>query len=62
MIQIRPISILPIISKIMERHVHDSLYDFLSDNDLMCKSQFGLKKITLVSPVCLLWLTNGYYN
>ena len=41
---LRPISILLIISKIMEKHVQDSLYDFLSYNDLLCKSQFGLKK------------------
>ena len=31
----------------MERHVDDSSYYFLSENDLLCKLQFGLKKITL---------------
>ena len=40
----RPISILPVISKILERHVHDSFYDFLSVNNLLSKSQFGFKK------------------
>ena len=55
----RPISILPIISKIMERHVHDSIYDFLSDIDLLCKSQFGLKKnycFTCLSSMVNEWL------
>ena len=44
----------------MERHVHDSLYDFLSDNDLLCKSQFGFKKnnscFTCLSSMINKWL------
>ena len=31
----RPISVLPILSKIAERHVHNALYSFLCENDLI---------------------------
>ena len=31
----RPISILPIVSKIMERAVHDQLYVYISKHDLL---------------------------
>lgn len=38
----RPISILPALSKIIERHIHDSLYAFLSELDLIFPNQvFG---------------------
>ena len=50
----RPISILPILSKILERHVHTSLYDFLSSHDLLSDSQFGFRK----SRSCELALTD----
>ena len=31
----RPISVLPVLSKVIERHVHDTLYSYLSDNTLI---------------------------
>ena len=40
----RPISILPTLSKIMERTVHDQLYNFLEDNRLLSDCQFGFRK------------------
>ena len=49
----RPISILPIVSKIMEREVHRScmelkvhrqLYGFLDQTELISKHQFGFRK------------------
>ena len=40
----RPISVLSIISKILERHVHNCFYTYLNINELLCKSQFGFKK------------------
>jgi hypothetical protein len=39
----RPISILPVISKILERSVFDQLYKFLNDNSLLSKYQFGFR-------------------
>ena len=40
----RPISVLAILSKILERHVHISIYNFLTENDLLSDSQFGFRK------------------
>lgn len=40
----RPISILPILSKILERHVYDSLYGFLSSNILLYDQQSGFRR------------------
>ena len=39
----RPISILPTISKIIERAVHQQFYDFLQVNNLLFKDQFGFR-------------------
>ena len=40
----RPISVLPIVSKIMEREVHRQLYKFLDETKLISKHQFGFQK------------------
>ena len=40
----RHISVLAILSKILERHVHISFYNFLTENDLLSDSQFGFRK------------------
>ena len=39
----RPISILPALSKIFERHIHTHLMAFLTSNDLICKTQSGFR-------------------
>ena len=39
----RPISILPILSKVLEKHVHDSLSDFLLEYNLLHKTQSGFR-------------------
>ncbi len=39
----RPISVLSVISKVIERHVHDSFYAYLSDNDLLYEGQSGFR-------------------
>ena len=39
----RPISVLPILSKIAERHVHNAVYSFLCENDLICIRQSGFR-------------------
>ena len=39
----RPISILPILSKIIEKHVHDSLMEFLNSFELLHKTQSGFR-------------------
>lgn len=40
----RPISILPIISKIFEKLIANQILEYLEDNDLLCKNQFGFRK------------------
>ena len=39
----RPISVLAVVSKILERHVHQTFYYFLSQHDLLLDSQFGFR-------------------
>ena len=39
----RPISILPVLSKILEKHIHDSLMEFLNYFDLLHATQSGLR-------------------
>ena len=39
----RPISILPILSKVLESIVNDQLYSFLSSNNLLCPFQSGFR-------------------
>ena len=40
----RPISLLPLISKIIERIIHDQTMNFLSDNNVLYKYQSGFRK------------------
>ena len=40
----RPISILPTLSKILEKAVHSQLYQYLVTNDLLTTKQFGFRK------------------
>ena len=39
----RPISILPILSKLLEKHVADSYVKFLSDNNILSNCQHGFR-------------------
>ena len=38
-----PISILPLLSKILEKHVYNALYEFLTVNDLISNKQSGFR-------------------
>ena len=40
----RPISILPVLSKLLERTVHDQLYNFLESGNLLNECQYGFRK------------------
>ncbi len=40
----RPISLLPVISKIFERTIFKQLYKFLNDNKLLYNSQYGFRE------------------
>ena len=39
----RPISVLPVLSKLLEKHVHDSLTFYLSSNNLLHSTQSGFR-------------------
>ena len=41
----RPISVLPVVSKVIERHMHNSLYCFLMENNLIYSIQSGFRKM-----------------
>ena len=40
----RPISLLPVISKIFEKVVFKQVYDYFNDNNLLYKNQYGFRK------------------
>ena len=40
----RPISILPAISKILEKIIFNQLHDYFQDNKLYCKNQYGFRR------------------
>ena len=46
MIQInyRPITVLPIVSKILEKVVHGQIYTYLNENNLLTSKQFGFRE------------------
>ena len=56
----RPISVLPAISKIMERILYDQLYSYLTKSELLSNSQFGFRKFHSTASA-LLDCTNDWY-
>ena len=48
----RPISLLPLISKIFERAIHDQLQHFLEENKILYKYQSGFRKNTQPILAC----------
>ena len=56
----RPISVLPAISKIMERILYNQLYSYLTKFELLSDSQFGFRKFHSTASA-LLDCTNEWY-
>ena len=56
----RPISVLPVISKIMERILYDQLYNYLTKFELLSDCQFGFRKFHSTATA-LLDCTNDWY-
>ena len=54
----RPITILPVLSKIIEKAVHMQLYTFLKENKLLAREQFGFRP-NLSTEVALAHLTDN---
>ena len=48
----RPISLLPVISKIFERVLHDQIYDYVEQNQLLFHNQFGYRKVHSTELAC----------
>ena len=40
----RPISLLPIVSKMFEKVIHEQTIEYLTDNNILCKYQSGFRK------------------
>ena len=66
---LKPISILSNLSKIIERHVHDSMFEYMSKHKLLDDSQFGFRKShscqTALTRLNNLWtrnMENGMLN
>ena len=49
----RPVSILPVVSKILERAVHTQLYKFMVDNNLLSPYQSGFCKRHSTETACI---------
>ena len=61
----RPISILPYVSKILEKIVHNRITKYLSDNRILSPSQFGFQRtLSTYMPVLLLQeqITKAFEN
>ena len=56
----RPISVLPVISKVMERIIYTQLYDYLTTNKLLSEHHFGFRKYHSTATA-LLDCTNSWY-
>jgi retron-type reverse transcriptase len=58
----RPISILPVVSKIFEKEIFQQLYSYLSANSLISMFQSGFRPkhspLTLLLQMCDKWLKN----
>ena len=55
----RPISVLPIVSKIFEKIIYQQLYDYLNENKLMINYQFGFRSL-YSTQTALLETTNNW--
>ena len=58
----RPISVLPVASKIMERIVHNQVYDHLRQHSLLSEAQFGFRKYHSTTTCILKLLDHIYMN
>ena len=54
----RPISILPVLSKVIERVIYEELYRYLEENRLRCSKQFGFRRGSSIQHA-VLYLTDS---
>ena len=58
----RPISIIPVVAKVFERIIYDQIYAFLTDNNLLRKSQSGFRCLHSTVTALLESTNNWAYN
>ena len=58
----RPNSVLPVISKIMERIIHDQVYEHLREHALLSEAQFRFRKYHSTATCILKLLSHIYSN
>ena len=58
----RPISLLPLISKILEKIVHSRISHFLYSNQLLSNCQFGFRPRSSTRQEALLSATRSWFN
>ena len=56
----RPISLLPAISKVLEKIIHKRIYSFLSEQDLISNRQFGFRPKLSTSDALCAFLSDTY--
>ena len=56
----RPISVLPVLSRLFEKLIYDQLYEYLDSNKHLFKDQYGFRNMHSVVS-CLLNCTNDWY-
>ena len=56
----RPISVLPVVSRLFEKLIYDQLYEYLDSNKHLFKDQYGFRNLHSVVS-CLLNCTNDWY-
>ena len=56
----RPISVLPVVSRLFEKLIYDQLYEYLDSNMHLFKDQYGFRNLHSVVS-CLLNCTNDWY-
>ena len=57
--ELRPMSLLPIIGKIMEKSVHTQLKDYLEENNLLTSQQHGFRKNHSTQSACAIFLDDN---
>ena len=57
----RPISVLPVQTRLFEKFIFDQLYKYLNDNNLLSKEQPGFRALHSVVS-CLLKSTDDWYS
>ena len=58
----RPISILPVISKIFEKILYEQLYEYFTTNNLLSEQQFGFRRFHSTSTALLDCTDEWYVN